>query len=144
VDALAQRDPNLVLGLFLCRDDTHELDVEFARWGSTGTEATNADYVNQPNTGSSKALLWTQPTGLNATTHQIVYERDKVTWNSFVTGQPDKPYQTFESTTLVPAADGMLIHINFWLFDGIPLGGGQTGATVKLSSFAFRPAASVV
>ena len=144
MDALAQGDPNLVLGLFLCRDGTHELDVEFARWSSPGTEATNADYVNQPNTGSPKALLWTQPTGLNATTHQIVYERDKVTWNSFVTGQPDKPYQTFESTTLVPAADGMLIHNNFWLFDGIPLGGGQTGATVKLSSFAFRPAASVV
>ena len=141
VDELANSDPNLVLGVFLYRDDTHELDVEFARWGNADANATNADYVNQPNTGSSKALLWTQPPGLNATTHQIVYERNRVTWNSFITGHPTKPYQTFNSTTLVPAAAGMLVHINFWLFRGTPLRDGQKNATVKLSSFEFNPAA---
>lgn len=26
-------DPNVVLGLFLCKDDTHEIDIEFAQWG---------------------------------------------------------------------------------------------------------------
>ena len=27
-------DPNLVLGMFLYKDDTHELDIEFTRWGT--------------------------------------------------------------------------------------------------------------
>ena len=142
VDDLADGDPSLVLGMFLYKDDAHELDVEFARWGATGGKANNADYVNQPNTGSNKALFWAQPPGLNATTHQIVYGADKVTWHSFVTGPGGRsqPYQTFESTDTVPAAAGMLVHINLWLFRGTPLRGARTEVNVSLSSFSFKPA----
>jgi len=35
VHSLGNSDPFVVLGLFLYKDDSHELDIEFARWGYT-------------------------------------------------------------------------------------------------------------
>jgi len=116
LDALGRADPHVVLGLFLYKDDAHELDIEFARWGAGASASKlNADYVNQPNTGASKALLWTQPAGLGATTHRIDFQPGLVQWSSFSTADgPTKPYVHFVSTDKVPAADGMLVHVNLW------------------------------
>jgi len=43
-------DPNLVAGLFLYKDDTHELDIELTRWN--GATETNSQFAVQPSSFS--------------------------------------------------------------------------------------------
>lgn len=47
VDALGGGDPHVVLGLFLYRDDSHEIDLELSRWGNASVGANNGDFVVQ-------------------------------------------------------------------------------------------------
>jgi len=42
---MTDKDPRIVVGFFTYLDDSHELDIEFARWGSAAGDH-NADYVN--------------------------------------------------------------------------------------------------
>ena len=63
VDAL---DPNVVLGLFTWSDRARfahrEIDIEFARWGSS-TDPTNAQFVVQPHDVATHLHRYTQATG---------------------------------------------------------------------------------
>jgi hypothetical protein len=47
VSSLGGADPNVVLGMFLYRNDTLELDIELARWGNAHATAHNADFVRR-------------------------------------------------------------------------------------------------
>jgi len=140
LDRLGEADPNVVLGLFLYRDDTHELDIEFARWGATATNATNADYVNQPNTVASKSLHWTEPAIPTGTpqTHRIDFSEGRVQWASFVSARRTRPFQTFSSTDKVPSATGMRVHLNLWAFRGVSHM-QQDAVDVGIRNFTFTP-----
>jgi hypothetical protein len=129
-------DSNVVLGLFLYADDSHEIDIEFAKWGNDG--ATNADYVNQPNTGPDKALLWNQP-ALSQSSHMFEwFDASAIYWASAANESMNNPYQTFSTTASVPTADGMLLRINLWLFRGTTQ--MSEPLEVVISNFKFYPA----
>jgi hypothetical protein len=59
-------DQNVVLGLFLYKDDQHEVDIEFARWGNLSS--LNSQYVVQPSTAGGPGIyLFRFNTVLNGT-----------------------------------------------------------------------------
>ena len=135
VSALCNSDPNTVLGLFLYHNDTLELDIEFARWGKPASASrNNADYVNQPG-GAGRSEYWPQPPG-EATTHRIDFRKKAVLWSSFKTGQPGSPYEIYNSTKDVPPAEGMLVHINLWMFRGKSTC-ADSNVSVALTDFRF-------
>ena len=69
-------DQNVVIGMFLYRDDTHEYDIEFSRWGDPTADA--LQYSIQPSTkvGNTRAF----PTHLKGTysSHQIQWTQNAV------------------------------------------------------------------
>jgi len=118
VDSLGNGDVNVVLGLFIYQDDNHEIDVEFSRWGDpTGP---NADYCNQPSTDQS-CLMWTEPKGINASTHTFDWQSGKISFASNAKGN-STPFQTWTYTgtskSPVPTANALYPHLNLWLMNG--------------------------
>ena len=150
--ALGDADPNVVLGMFMYKNDTLELDVELARWGNKTPGAHNADFVNQPGAGAGNRMFWSLPARSMHTTYKIQWNATAVVWTAFATenrgsgssssdaagagggeagagggeagahgadwAAPQTPYASQVSTDKVPAADGMLVHLNLWMFQG--------------------------
>jgi hypothetical protein len=144
VSDLAGGDVHVVFGMFLFKDDTHELDVEFARWGNASAQ-TNADYVVQPNPGggaSSKAVLWTMPDGFNHTVHTVDWTQNRVSFSSAPLGSPGTPISewVFDDRSKIPAANGMLVRINMWLFNPTKVSKQFPGVEGVISDFKFTPA----
>ena len=113
------RRNKVVFGLFLYLDDEHELDIEFARWDREGL--TNADYVVQPNPAgvgggnTTKARLWNMPPG-NNTVHTIDYTADRIAFTSVDSKGKEIYSWTFADKSKIPDQNGMLVHINLWLY----------------------------
>jgi hypothetical protein len=147
VSNLADDDAHVVFGLFIYKDDSHELDIEFARWGAGPDKkwTTNADYVVQPNPGgnSSKAQLWTMPAGYNHTVHTVDWTQDRVKFSSTPVGSPDNILSAWQYSdrTLIPSADGMLVHLNLWLFNPTTVSPQFPGVRGIISDFKFTPPA---
>ena len=92
------------------------------------------------------ALHWTEPIDAGPTYHQLTWSPDCVAFESGLIGEGGGDSTVtqswnFTNATRIPAAEGMLVHINFWLFQGkSDLNPGEKVA-VALRSFAFTPAA---
>lgn len=138
-------DPQLVFGFFayptpeLGPDGTHELDIEFARWG----ERTNpcGNYTVCPTTLGKPAT--THPFPLNPTselsTHRLVRRADRLIFSSYAGhrkpgDQGGKLHEWEFAGELSQAA--MPLHINFWLFRGKAPQDGQT-ASLTLKNIQF-------
>eukprot|EP00727_Mastigamoeba_balamuthi_P004057 m51a1_g13649 hypothetical protein (208) ;mRNA; r:117-1239 len=104
-------DENAVLGLFLYRNDENEIDIEYARWGQTAPEATNMDYVNQPQKPKSRGHFWSMPMGIAKQRHSLIWKSDSISWESrdITKSSVGKVVHTW-STTLapIPKAEGAL------------------------------------
>ena len=118
-------------------NDTRELDVELARWGNSSTGANNADFVNQPGSGSGNKLLWRLPAGSTRTRYQIAWAAGSVVWSAVDVGSGRVVAQQ-ATTTAVPPAEGMLVHINLWMFRGRATAAADA-VEVVLSGFQFTP-----
>ena len=117
--ALGGADPHVVLGMFLYKNDTEELDIELARWGNSSTHAHNADFVNQPGTGAGNRGFWTLPPGHAQTTYRIQWNATAVVWTAFSPQRSGQPFAQQVSRSNVPAdEEGMLVHLNLWMFQG--------------------------
>lgn len=121
--ALDELDPNVIAAAFLYADDSHEIDIEFARWGDAFSP-TNAQYVVQPPTP------WTYTTFAMAlsgtyTTHSIDWQAGQVRFRSLHGHhvRPPGPGYTIASDRMAGAAvpeeaDDLRVHINLWLMGG--------------------------
>lgn len=129
-------DPRVVLGLFQYRDDAHEIDVEFARWGDA-RDPTNAQYVVQPYAVAGNLQRWTLPSGTTNFT------------STFRWGVGDVAFQTTTSTGAVirqwtysgastPAPEAEVPHLNLWLYQGRAPANGRP-VEVVIRSFSFNP-----
>ena len=145
-------DPNLVLGMFLYKDDTHELDIEFTRWGQQESSH-NADYVVQPNPNgqaSRKARFWAAPHAPD-TVHTIDFRNDRVRFfsrlrNSTEACAPPAEEFRFHNASEIPVPDGMKVSINLWRFHPKTDGNSvkpKANLTVVFSNFSFTPALSI-
>lgn len=113
---LHELDDNVVLGLFLYRDDRHEIDVEFAR----RDEAFNAVYAVQPSYFDGHRerfrLDWD-----GATTHEINWGPRNISFRSlqgYDLNTDDVIHRwRFQGDGIPQESDALRIQINLWLRD---------------------------
>jgi hypothetical protein len=143
-------DDNVVLGLFnyptgdVGSDRTHEIDIEFARWGDAKNPMGN--YTVWPVVRTLKQVSQSFPFSLtgNQTTHRFTWSRDKVKFRS-VNGHRDDDREEIAAWVYRPndplryvSQQPMPLHINLWLFKGLA---PKNGLEVELiiHDFKFTP-----
>jgi hypothetical protein len=119
-------DKNVVLGLFAYKDDNHEVDIEFSRWGID--DYTNAGFTIQPKpyiAGYNQKQFNIHLTGGTYSTHHFVWSQASV---HFESNSGFYPAGTAPETNLIqkwsssfsPDAIGVRAMINLWLYEGNP------------------------
>jgi hypothetical protein len=154
--AIDQLDPNIVLGLFdygppaLGPDGTHEIDIEYSRFGSTTGNI--GRWTVWPNALSTPPVFARTPFlfALGAdptTTSQFNWSSTNVAFSTMSGFQPPGSstntlsswnFQPTDPSTTISQSP-MPVHMNFYLYQGSPPTNGQ-GAEVVIHSFAFTPA----
>jgi hypothetical protein len=143
-------DDNVVLGLFnyptrdVGPDATHEIDIEFARWGDAKNPMGN--YTVWPVVKSLKQVSKSFPFNLtkDETTHQFVWTRDEVKFRSM---QSFNDNDRVEISTWVchpseaaryVSQQPMPVHLNLWLFKGLAPKNGREVELI-IHDFKFTP-----
>lgn len=143
-------DDNVVLGLFnyptpeVGPDATHEIDIEFARWG----RATNpmGNFTVWPVEPELKRVSKPFPLVLagDAATHTFRWSRKQIVFQSFDGHREDEvrklagwTYQPREPARFI-SRQPMPVHINLWLFRGRPPKNGRE-VEVIIRDFNFTP-----
>ena len=144
-------DPNVVLGLFnyptpdVGPDGTHEIDIEFAKWGKP--EAPMGNYTVWPVREGLRRASKRFSVELNGayTTHRFTWNPTSVTFQS-LHGHRDDNSNEFENWLYQPqeppsyiSQEAMPVEINLWLFHGQPPRNGRQVELV-VRSFGFTPA----
>jgi hypothetical protein len=150
VSRLDHFDDNIVLGLFnyptgdVGPDATHEIDIEFARWGSDKNPIGN--YTVWPVEKSLKQISNSFPLTLadDKTTHRFVWSREGVKFQS-LQGHRNDDGEQIHSWIYSPdepsrhiSHQPMPMHINLWLFKGLTPKNGQE-VEVIIHQFRFTP-----
>lgn len=120
--AVADLDPNVVLGLFTWNDDPsfnhREIDIEFSRWGRK--QGPNAQYVVQP--FSSSSVLQFQMPSILQSTHSFVWQPHAVDFqsNRNLTSTPAEAdvIKRWSGFSNIPIPGGENPRINLWLYGG--------------------------
>jgi hypothetical protein len=135
-------DKNIVLGLFAYKDDSHEVDVEYTKWGQT--ENNNGWFTVQP-----PPITCANSRGFNIqmcgdyATHYFTWSQKSVTFGCYGghyapgTAPSGNIISSFTSYKQVNPA-GVHADINLWLFRGAAPSDGQS-AEVVIKSFQYKP-----
>jgi hypothetical protein len=150
IGRLDQLDDNVVLGLFnyptgdVGPDGTHEIDIEFARWGNEKNPMGN--YTVWPVDKSLRQVSKPFPFTLagDHTTHRFIWSRDALRFHS-LRGHHDDGGEEIGSWTYQPdesdrhvSQQPMPLHINLWLFKGIAPKNDQE-VEIIIHQFKFAP-----
>lgn len=139
---LDQLDKNVVFGLFNYsgNDGYDEIDIEFSRWGSDYNPMLNYAIWPKSNTIAS---LWTvtKDFTLNGTysTHRFTRAKSAVRFQSLHGFQSGDTYEFFSGTCSNNSLISSLlmpVHMNLWLFRGIPPSNNQPVELI-IKSFTF-------
>jgi hypothetical protein len=143
-------DDNVVLGLFnyptgeVGPDGTHEIDIEFARWGLAWNPMGN--YTVWPVEKSLKQVSKPFAFALTGdqTTHRFIWSRDQVKFQS-LEGYAEDVSREINSWVYSPSDPSrwvsqhpMPVHINLWLFKGFAPKNGRE-VEVVIHEFKFTP-----
>jgi len=143
-------DDNVVLGLFnyptrdVGPDATHEIDIEFARWGNPKNPMGN--YTVWPVEKSRKQVSKSFPFTLTGeqTTHRFIWSHDAVKFRS-MQGYHDDDGDEIKAWVYSPkepsrfiSQQPMPVHINLWLFKGLAPKNAQE-VEVIIHNFNFTP-----
>lgn len=143
-------DDNVVLGLFnyptrdVGPDATHEIDIEFARWGAAKNPIGNYTIwpVEKTLKQISKSFAFTQTA--EETTHWFTWSSNQVHFLSLRGHQSDER-EVFSRWVYKPddaarriSHQPMPLHINLWLFRGEPPKDGKE-VEVIVNAFRFTP-----
>jgi len=131
---LDQIDPNVVLGLFLFKQNCGprceaELDVEFSRWGDPAS-AHNAQYVAAPGTEPGNKYTFSLSLTNPLTTHIIDWQKNRVIFASFLGEDLQNPanllqYWTYNGPYIPREHDNMVVVLDLWMEMGMPPADGQ-------------------
>lgn len=116
-------DPNIVVGFFLYKSDTQEVDIELSRWAREDNK--NAQFAIQPADRQGNKKRFDVLTEGYKTTYFIDWQRDSIGFGGFkgATLNP-KEENIFSSWTYagkdIPMDEEEKFIINFWLFRGNP------------------------
>ena len=147
---LDRLDDNVVLGFFnyptgdVGPDATHEIDIEFARWGDAKNPMGN--YTVWPVEKSLKQVSRSFPFTLTGdqTTHRFIWSNSQVEFRS-MHGHHDDDREGINAWVYSPeeaprriSQQPMPMHINLWLFKGLAPKNGQE-VEVIIHAFKFTP-----
>lgn len=147
---LDQFDDNVVLGLFnyptsdVGPDGTHEIDIEFARWGKAKNPMGN--FTVWPAEKGLKQVSESFPFTLtdDQTTHRFIWSGEQVRFRS-LRGHRDDQRQEIKAWVYAPneasahlSQQPMPVHINLWLFKGLAPK-NSLEVEVILHDFRFTP-----
>ena len=155
VGRIDRLDPNLVLGLFnyptpdLGKDGTNEIDIEFAHWGNSKFPIGN--YTVWPAKSgiaqSSKTFdfsLASLKANKSETVQRFLWKKDEIRFQSFA-GSPEKntvPFGDYlfkpENPTEAIPQHPLPVHLNLWLFKGLPPTNGSE-VEIVVTKFVFLP-----
>jgi len=114
-------DQNTVLGLFTYADDTHEIDIEFSRWGNPAyTEI--ASYTIQPYTIPGNSFTFEVNIDTDVSTHLFDWRPNAIIFTSYK-GEKNTPSSqlknwVYTGNSIPENTDDLRTIINFWLFQG--------------------------
>ena len=143
-------DDNVVLGLFnyptgdVGPDGTHEIDIEFARWGGATNPVGN--FTVWPAEKGMKHV--TKPFAFgpagDEATHRFIWSHDQILFQSLPGCRDDDQselsrwlYRPQEPTRSL-SQQAMPVHVNLWLFQRRPPKNGQEVELI-LRAFKFMP-----
>lgn len=144
-------DRNVVLGMFQYPDPstgpdfTHEIDIEFARWGVEG--GPNAFWTVYPTTTAHRETTQAFSAVLQGSysTHRFIRSRDSVRFQ-MLHGHQNEDQQLAHTWTFAPRNANALVskaaqpvYINLWLFRGQPPSNGAE-VEIIITGFRFTPA----
>ena len=117
-------DKNVVAGLFTYASDTEEIDIEFSKWGIAG--GANSQFSVQPSSlnGNSRSFNYTQSDGLS--THWFNWQSGRIDFASFTGHSTTLPaaakiiQQWSYTGKNIPPDNNETVHLNLWLFKGMP------------------------
>jgi hypothetical protein len=150
IGRIDQLDDNVVLGLFnyptedVGPDTTNEMDIEFSRWGDGANPMGN--YTVWPTKLGLQPAERTFSFSLNSDTTTHVFHRGErgVLFQSLY-GFQSHPASRMARWLYLPKTPGsrisrkpMPVHINLWLFDGLPPK-DQQEIEIIIASFRFTP-----
>lgn len=145
-----QLDQNVIFGLFnypkpeMGPDTTHEIDIEFGRWGHP--KAPNGNYTIWPTDVSQQKTSYTFEFKLdgNDSTHRFCWSPTKICFQS-LHGHVDDDQGQFAHWAFQPDAPTaaisqhpMPLHLNLWCYEGSPPKNGQPVELV-VRCFKFTP-----
>lgn len=127
-------DSNLIEGLFLYQDDTHELDIEWSKWG-VPNGANNGDFAAQGVNADN--LNWQQSIAPgNWHKARIIWSPGSVRYQVETNSAIVKDWTITDVNAFIPG--GETVHINNWqLLGRAPLNG--LASIMTLVSFTFTP-----
>jgi hypothetical protein len=145
-----QLDPNVVFGLFtypphdVGPDGTHEIDIEFARWGNPAAPIGNYTvWPAKPGVDRSFKRFALHLEG-EATTQRFAWSAKSVSYQSLGGHRDDNENALAEWQFAPPdpasqiGREPLPVEINLWLFKGRPPSDGRE-VEVIVRAFAFTP-----
>ncbi len=136
-------DKNVVLGLFVYKDGSNEIDIEYSRWGNdnyynTGFTVQPKPYIENVNTLSFESTL-----KQTTSTHSFTWKNDSVL---FETIQGNYSLETAPSENIIKQwlsssscnSNSAITIMNLWLYNGQPPL-GQQPVEVIITGFEFTP-----
>lgn len=150
IGSVDKLDRNVVFGLFnyptgdVGRDGTHEIDIEFSRWGNSSAPIGN--YTVWPATNGVRRESKSFPFTLNSeqSTHRFTWSPTNVFFQS-LHGHHDDASDPFASWRFSPpdavahiSQKPMPVHINLWCFSGRAPTDGQPVELI-VRAFKFTP-----
>jgi hypothetical protein len=119
-----QFDKNVVGGLFTYLDDSHEIDIEFSRWGIEGNS--NSQFAVQPAYQNGNIYRYSLDLRGRHSTHIIDWRKDTIDFIScrgYHLTKPDSRQIMSEwsyTGNHIPAEGDEKLMINLWLYNGLP------------------------
>ncbi len=128
-DKTKEIDQNIVVGLFIYKNDEEEIDIEFSKWSKADNKM--AQYAVQPaeKMGNKKRFAWTDWSAPSI--HLFNWRKDSIEFASFDghTSAGDSK-DTISSWVYagdnIPSENNEKLKINLWLFRGAPSANQKT------------------
>lgn len=127
-------DTNLVVGLFMYQDDTHELDIEFSDWQYAG--GWDYHYSVQPYyiSGNSKSAFF--PFSAEPASYVIDWQPNQIVFYGEQNGKQSEKWIYTGSNNFVPGKE--FTDINFWMINATPPSDKKEHELI-VSKFVFTP-----
>ncbi len=118
-------DSQLIVGMFIARDDSCEFDVELGRWGVAGAD--NAQFAVAPAT-TDLVHRFESPPGW--VTYRMRWRRRRLSWTASTEAGVFARWRVRGAQ--VPRYDDHRLHLNLWLRNGsAPVGDGAVSVRIR-------------